>query len=61
MNSRGESADDNTRGSALLLAHLRAFDLETTPATERLEAELDHELAGKLIFALAPHRPRWPV
>ena len=61
MDSRGESADDDAHGSALLLAHLRAFDLETTPAPDRLKAELDHELAGKLIFALAPHRPRRPV
>ena len=58
MDSRGESADDDARGSALLLTHLRAFDVETTSAPERLKAALDRELAGKLIFALAPRRPK---
>ena len=61
MDSQGERADDDARGSTLLLAHLRAFDLETTPAPERLKAALDHGLARKLIFALAPHRPGRPV
>ena len=48
------------RGARLLAAHLESLDPRTVQARERLEAELGSELARKLLFALAPHRPgRW--
>jgi hypothetical protein len=43
------------RGSRLLVAHLESLDPQTVPARERLEERLGHELAHKLVFALAPH------
>jgi hypothetical protein len=45
------------RGMRLLAAHLDSFDPEAVPARERLEQQLGHELARKLVFALAAHRP----
>ena len=44
------------RGVRLLAAHLESLDPRATPARERLEEQLGHELARKLVFALAPHR-----
>jgi len=46
-----------TRGPLLLAAHLESLDPEAIPARERLEMLLGRELARKLVFALAPHRP----
>ncbi|HEU5477871.1 MAG TPA: hypothetical protein VFU64_08630 [Gaiellaceae bacterium] len=46
------------RGARLLAAHLESLDPQTVQARERLELELGSELARKLVFALAPHRPR---
>jgi hypothetical protein len=45
------------RGAGLLAAHLESFDPEAMQARERLELELGHELARKLVFALAARRP----
>jgi len=45
------------RGARLLVAHLRSLDPHAIQAQERLEMRLGHELARKLVFALAPHRP----
>jgi hypothetical protein len=45
------------RGQCLLTAHLESLDPEAIQARERLEQQLGHELARKLVFALAPHRP----
>jgi hypothetical protein len=45
------------RGVRLLAAHLESLDPRAAPARERLEEQLGHELARKLVFALAPHRP----
>jgi len=45
------------RGSQLLTTHLDSLDLEVLPARERLEMRLGRDLARKLVFALAPHRP----
>jgi hypothetical protein len=45
------------RGARLLAAHLESLDPQTVKARERLEVELGSELARKLMFALAPHRP----
>jgi hypothetical protein len=42
------------RGAPLLVAHLQSLDPRTVPARERLEACLGHDLAHKLVFALAP-------
>jgi hypothetical protein len=47
----------NRRGTRLLVAHLESLDPHALPAQERLELQLGHELARKLVFALAPHRP----
>ena len=38
-------------------SHLESLDPRAAPARERLEEQLGHELARKLVFALAPHRP----
>ena len=46
----------NHRGAQLLAAHLDSLDPKAVPARERLEVELGHELARKLLFALAPPR-----
>jgi hypothetical protein len=43
------------RGARLLAAHLESLDPQAVPARDRLEAKLGHELARKLVFALAPH------
>ena len=48
------------RSARLLAAHLESLDPEAVDARERLELELGHELARKLVFALAPH-PRNPA
>jgi hypothetical protein len=48
----------NYRGTHLLAAHLESFDPEATKARERLELQLGDELTRKLVFALAPHRPK---
>jgi hypothetical protein len=45
------------RGARLLAAHLESFDPEASKARERLEEQLGHELAHKLVFALANRRP----
>jgi hypothetical protein len=45
------------RGEQLLAAHLESLDPKTTQARERLEEELGHELARKLVFALAARQP----
>ena len=45
------------RGARLLTAHLASLDPEALQARERLEEELGSELARKLVFALATHRP----
>ena len=45
------------RGARLLVAHLESLDPHAIPARERLEIRLGRELARKLVFALAPHRP----
>jgi hypothetical protein len=45
------------RGARLLAAHLESLDPQAVRARERLEERLGHELATKLIFALAPHSP----
>ena len=47
----------NRRGTQLLVAHLQSLDPHAVQAQERLELRLGHELARKLVFALAPHRP----
>jgi hypothetical protein len=43
------------RGARLLAAHLESLDPRAVQARERLEERLGHELAHKLVFALAPH------
>ena len=43
------------RGVRLLVAHLASLDPQAVQARERLEERLGHELARKLVFALAPH------
>ena len=45
------------RGARLLVAHLESLDPRAVQARERLDERLGHELARKLVFALAPHRP----
>jgi len=51
-------AEETThRGERLLSAHLESLDPHAVPARDRLEERLGHELARKLVFALAPHRP----
>ncbi len=45
------------RGARLLAAHLESLDPRAVPARERLDEQLGNELARKLVFALAPHRP----
>ena len=45
------------RGIRLLAAHLESLDPQAVPARERLEERLGHELARKLVFALAARRP----
>jgi hypothetical protein len=48
------------RGTRLLAAHLQSLDPRAVQARERLEVQLGGELARKLVFALAPHKPgRW--
>ena len=47
--------DTNRRGARLLVAHLESLDPRAIPARERLEVQLGHALARKLVFALAPH------
>lgn len=47
--------ETNRRGARLLIAHLESLDPRAVPARERLEQRLGHELARKLVFALAPH------
>jgi ABC-type lipoprotein export system ATPase subunit len=46
-------AGQTDRGLALLAAHCAALDPDTPTAAERLEQELGHELAHKLVFALS--------
>jgi len=41
----------------LLAAHLESLDPRAVQARERLDMELGSELARKLVFALASHRP----
>jgi hypothetical protein len=43
------------RGARLLAAHLESLDPRAVSARERLDERLGSELAGKLVFALAPH------
>lgn len=43
------------RGVRLLAAHLESLDPKAVPARKRLDERLGHELAHKLVFALAPH------
>ena len=45
----------NLRGSQLLEAHIRSFDLDEPTVRERLEAVMGESLARKLVFALALH------
>jgi hypothetical protein len=45
------------RGSQLLTAHLESLNPGAVQARDRLETRLGRELARKLVFALAPHRP----
>ncbi len=45
------------RRQCLLAAHLESLDPEAVRARERLDVQLGTELAGKLVFALVPHRP----
>ena len=47
--------ETNRRGVRLLVAHLESLDPQAVQARERLEAQLGHALARKLVFALAPH------
>ena len=42
------------RGTRLLVAHLESLDPRAVQARERLQESLGHELARKLVFALAP-------
>ena len=42
------------RGAPLLVSHLQSLDPQADSARERLEARLGHDLARKLVFALAP-------
>ena len=44
------------RGVRLLARHMESLDTEAASARERLEEELGHELARKLVFALAQRR-----
>jgi hypothetical protein len=44
------------RGARLLAAHMESLDPRAVRARERLDGNLGHELARKLVFALAPHR-----
>jgi hypothetical protein len=53
MNVWGQ--ETTRRGPRLLVAHLESLDPRAVQARERLEARLGHELARKLVFALAPH------
>ncbi len=46
--------ETSRRGARLLLAHLDSLDPRAVQARERLEVRLGHELAHKLVFALAP-------
>jgi hypothetical protein len=55
MNLTAQPVKD--RGARLLVAHLESLDLAAVPARERLEEQLGSELARKLVFALAQHRP----
>jgi hypothetical protein len=43
------------RGARLLAAHLESLDPQAVQARERLDGKLGHELARKLVFALAPY------
>ena len=43
------------RGERLLALHLQSLDPKAVPARERLTAQLDEDLARKLLFALAPY------
>lgn len=45
------------RGVELLAAHLESLDPQAATARERLDIQLGHELARKLVFALAAHAP----
>lgn len=45
------------RREGLLAVHLESLDPDAVQARDRLEAALGSELAHKLVFALAPHRP----
>jgi hypothetical protein len=49
--------ETNHRGARLLAAHLESLDPRAVPARERLDEQLGDELARKLVFALASHRP----
>ncbi|TML77532.1 MAG: hypothetical protein E6G12_03625 [Actinobacteria bacterium] len=49
--------ETNHRGMRLLAAHLESLDPRAVQARERLDMELGSELARKLVFALASHRP----
>lgn len=55
MNVLAQGTTD--RGARLLAAHLESLDPRAVPARERLDEQLGNELAHKLVFALAPHRP----
>jgi hypothetical protein len=45
-------------GNALIAAHCRSLDPATPKARERLAEALGPELAGRLVFALAPLHAR---
>ena len=45
------------RGMRLLAAHLASLDPQAVQARERLDVQLGDELARKLVFALAAHKP----
>jgi len=45
------------RGVPLLAAHLDSLDPEAVQARERLDVQLGHDLARKLVFALAARQP----
>jgi len=51
MNTKPQGVEN--RGLKLLAAHLESLDPETVTARDRLDRQLGHELARKLVFALA--------
>jgi len=51
MNTEPQGVEN--RGLKLLAAHLESLDPETVTARDRLDRQLGHELARKLVFALA--------